>query len=130
VWVDGVEKGKTPLSVKATPGGHRIVITRPGFRMLREVADTADGATLQRTLSTASANFGGPISLSVLCQTKGKYPVFIDGRDTGILCPADGIKVPPGNHLIGVFVIPQNKIWSFEREILDNPPEQRVIFSY
>ncbi len=130
IWVDGVDKGKSPQAMKGMAGVHRVVLTKPGFRMLRETVDVSEGGFLQRTLPPASANFGGNITLSVLCQTKSQYPVFVDGRDTGILCPAEGLKITPGNHLIGVFVIPQNKIWSFEREILDGPAPQRVSFSY
>ncbi len=130
VWVDGVEKGTSPLTVKIPTGAHRVVLTKPGFKMLREATDTAESGALSRTMPPASPNFGGNIVLDVLCQTRAKYPVFVDGRDTGVLCPAEGLKVPPGNHLIGVFVIPQNKIWSFEREIPDGPAPQRVIFSY
>lgn len=130
VWIDGEEKGRTPLSITTKPGGHRIVIVKSGFKMLREVADTTESATLKRTLAAANANFNGQVALKVQCKTEGKYPVFIDGRDTGILCPAEGLMIQEGQRLIGVFVIPQNKLWNFEREILQGAKSHRVMFNY
>ncbi|MDX2023920.1 MAG: serine/threonine-protein kinase [Deltaproteobacteria bacterium] len=130
IWVDGQEKGKTPLTVQTAPGAHRVVIVKPGFKMLREVTDTAEGLTIKRTLPPANINFGGNVMLKVECKTTGKYPVFIDGKDTGLLCPIEGVKVPDGNRLIGVYVIPDNKIWSFEREVNAGTKAHRVVFSY
>lgn len=130
IWVDGQEKGKTPVTVQTAPGAHRVVIVKPGFKMLREVTDTAEGLTIKRTLPPANINFGGNVVLKVDCKTAGKYPVFIDGKDTGLLCPIEGVKVPDGNRLIGVYVIPDNKIWSFEREVTAGTKAHRVVFSY
>jgi serine/threonine protein kinase len=130
IWVDGQEKGKTPLTVQTAPGTHRIVIVKPGFKMLREVTDTNEGLTIKRTLPPANINFGGNVVLKVECKTAGKYPVFIDGKDTGLLCPIEALKVPDGNRLIGLYVIPDNKIWSFEREVTAASKVHRVVFSY
>jgi hypothetical protein len=130
VWIDGEEKGKTPMTLKTTPGAHRLVMTKPGFRMLREVADTSEGLTIKRTLPAASINMGGTVVLQVDCDTKGKFPVFVDGKDTGLLCPVDNLKIPAGNRLIGVYVVPQNKIWSFEREVVAGSKPHKVVFSY
>jgi len=130
IWIDGIEKGKTPLTAQTTPGTHRIVIVKPGFKMLREVTDTNEGLTIKRTLPPANINFGGNVVLKVECKTSGKYPVFIDGKDTGLLCPIESLKVPDGNRLIGLYVIPDNKIWSFEREVSAANKVHRVVFSY
>ncbi|MDZ4695783.1 MAG: protein kinase [Deltaproteobacteria bacterium] len=130
VWLDGVEKGKTPVVLQTNPDTHRLVITKPGFKMLRQVADTSEGLTMKRTLPPANINFGGTVSLQVSCTTEGKYPVFIDGRDTGLLCPVENLMVPEGNRLIGLYVIPQNKVWSFEREIMKGSQSHKVIFNY
>jgi eukaryotic-like serine/threonine-protein kinase len=130
VWLDGVEKGKTPVVLQTNPDTHRLVITKPGFKMLRQVADTSEGLTMKRTLPPANINFGGTVLLQVSCTTEGKYPVFIDGRDTGLLCPVENLMVPEGNRLIGLYVIPQNKVWSFEREIMKGSQSHKVIFNY
>jgi len=130
VWIDGVERGRTPLKLQTAPGSHRIVMTKPGFKMLREVADTSEGLSLKRSLPPANINFGGRVRLRVDCKTEGKFPVFIDGKDTGLLCPLEDILIPEGNRLIGLYVIPQNKIWSFERDVLPGSRTHRVVFSY
>lgn len=130
IWIDGQEKGKTPVTVSTAPGAHRVVIVKPGFKMLREVTDTTEGLTIKRTLPPANINFGGNVVLKVDCKTAGKYPVFIDGKDTGLLCPIESLKVPSGNRLIGLYVIPDNKIWSFEREVTAGAKAHRVVFSY
>lgn len=130
IWVDGKERGRTPLTIQTTPGAHRIVIVKPGFKMLREVTDTSEGLTIKRTLPPANINFGGNVVLKVECKTPGKYPVFVDGKDTGLLCPIETLKIPGGNRLIGLYVIPDNKIWSFEREVVAGTKAHRVVFSY
>ena len=129
VWLDGVEKGKTPLVIQTNPDTHRLIITKPGFKMLRQVVDTSEGLTMTRTLPPANINFGGTVLLQVSCATEGKYPVFVDGRDTGLLCPVDNLMVPEGNRLVGIYVIPHNKLWSFEREILKGSQSHKVIFN-
>ena len=118
------------MTVQTKPGGHKVVITKPGFKMQREIADTTDGEILNRTLSPASSNFGGTAALRVQCKTADKYPIFIDGRDTGLLCPVDDLLIPEGNRLVGLFVIPQNKLWSFEREIVPGTKQHKVTFNY
>ena len=37
------------------------------------------------------------------------------GGDSGELCPASDLRIEPGRHSIGPFVIPQNRIWAFKR---------------
>lgn len=129
VWVDGVQKDKTPLTVITTPGSHRVVVTLPGYRMLRDVVDASKGVLWEREMSTAPRLDDGRVPVTVTCQSSNKYPVFVDGKDSGELCPASSIRLEPGRHSIGVFVIPQNRIWAFDREIQVNRPH-RVQFNY
>ncbi len=128
VWVDGIEKGHSPIAITTEPGAHRLVITLPGYRMLRDVVATANGVHFERELLPAPAQTGS-VPLTVGCTTEDKYPVFVDGRDVGALCPTSSLGVEPGRHVIGIFVIPQNRSWTFEREIQAGRPH-RVQFSY
>ncbi len=130
VWIDGVEIGRSPLHTTTAPEGHRVVLVLPGFRTHRELADTRAGIVIQRELAPVIPRVVGPITLTVHCRTEGKFPVFVDGKDTGLVCPADGLKIDPGTRMIGLFVIPQNKIWSFERDVGPNLPTYRVVFDY
>jgi hypothetical protein len=129
VWVDGVEKGRSPLAIDTQPGSHRLVITMPGYRMLRDAVSTHNGAHIERDLLPVPRVARGGVPLTVVCATQNKYPVFIDGQDTGMLCPLQDVEIDPGRHVIGIFVIPQNRIWTFQREVQAGRPH-RVQFNY
>ena len=129
VWLDGVQKDKTPLTLATTPDSHRLVVTLTGYRMLRDAVDTSKGALWERDMLAAPRLDGGRVSLTVTCATEARYPIFVDGRDSGELCPASDLRIEPGRHSIGLFVIPQNRIWTFDREVQLNRPH-RVQFNY
>lgn len=129
VWLDGQEAGSAPSTMLTQPGSHRLVITAPGYRMLRDVVDTSHGAVFEREMAPAAFPLTGSVGVNVACATEGKYPVLIDGKEIGAFCPIAGVRLDPGKHLVGVFVIPQNRIWTLEREIVAEHPH-RVQFSY
>ena len=129
VWIDGVESGTVPNTILTKPGAHRIVITAPGYRMLRDVVDTTHGALVEREMVPAAFPVSGAVGVNVACATEGKYPVFIDGKEIGALCPIAGVRLDPGKHMVGIFVIPQNSIWTLDREIIAERPH-RVQFNY
>ena len=129
IWVDGVRRQKTPATLITTPGSHRLVVTLPGYRMLRDVVDTTKGVVWEREMFVAPRLDSGRVPLNVSCSTEAVYPVFVDGRDSGELCPASDLRIEPGRHSIGLFVIPQNRIWAFEREVQLNRPH-RIQFNY
>jgi hypothetical protein len=129
VWLDGVQKGRTPLTLATTPDSHRLVVTLPGYRMLRDVVDTSKGVLWEREMLVAPRLDTGRVPLTVTCSTESRYPVFVDGRDSGELCPASDLRIEPGRHSVGLFVIPQNRIWTFDREVQLNRPH-RVQFNY
>jgi serine/threonine protein kinase len=129
IWLDGKEAGTTPTTILTEPGAHRLVITATGYRMLRDVVDTSNGAIFEREMVAAAFPMTGSVGLNVGCTTEGKYPVFIDGREIGALCPIAGIRLEPGKHMVGLFVIPQNRLWTLDREIQPDRPH-RVQFNY
>lgn len=129
VWLDGKEVGSTPSTLLTQPGVHRLVITAAGYRMLRDVIDTSKGALFEREMVPAIFPLTGSVGLNVACTTEGKYPVFIDGREIGAFCPIAGVRLDPGKHMVGVFVIPENRIWTLDREVVAERPH-RVQFNY
>jgi serine/threonine protein kinase len=129
VWIDGQESGSAPNTMLTKPGVHRIVVVAPGYRMLRDVVDTTRGVVIERQLAPAVFPLTGAVGVNVACTTEGKYPVFIDGREIGALCPIAGVRLDPGKHMVGVFVIPQDRIWTFDRDIVEGKPH-RVQFNY
>jgi len=129
VWLDGAKNQRTPFTITTTPGSHRLVVTMTGYRMLRDVVDTSKGLLWEREMFVAPRLDNGQVPLSVTCATEAAYPVFVDGKDSGELCPASDLRIDPGRHSIGVYVIPQNRIWTFDREVQINRPH-RVQFNY
>jgi Protein kinase domain/PEGA domain len=129
VWLDGREVGTAPSTMLTEPGAHRLVLTAPGYRMLRDVIDTSNGMVFEREMVAAAFPLTGSVGLNVGCATEGKYPVLVDGREIGALCPIAGIRLDPGKHMVGIFVIPQNRIWTFDRDIVAEHPH-RVQFNY
>jgi serine/threonine protein kinase len=129
VWVDGKEAGTAPMTMLTEPGSHRVVVTAPGYRMLRDVLDTTNGAIFEREMMPAIFPLTGSVGVNVACMTEGKHPVLVDGKEIGALCPISGIRLDPGKHMVGVFVIAENRIWTQEREIQPDRPH-RVQFNY
>lgn len=129
IWLDGTERGTSPMTLRTDPGVHRLVVIAMGYRMLRDVVDTQRGLIFNRTMAPAVFPMEGSVSLSIGCNTSGKYPVFVDGREIGVLCPIAGIRLEPGKHMAGIFVIPQDRMWTIEREILPDQP-QRILFNH
>jgi serine/threonine protein kinase len=129
VWIDGQESGSSPSTMITEPGAHRVVVTSPGYRMLRDVVDTTKGAVFEREMVPAVFPLTGSVGINVSCTTEGKYPVIVDGKEIGALCPIAGVRLDPGKHTIGIFVIPENRIWTQDREVLPDRPH-RVQFSY
>lgn len=129
VWLDGKEAGSSPSTMITEPGAHRLVITAPGYRMLRDVVDTTNGAVFEREMVPAIFPLTGSVGLNVACATEGKYPVVVDGKEIGSLCPIAGVRLDPGKHMVGIFVIPENRIFTQDREIIAERPH-RVQFTY
>ena len=129
VWIDGQEVGNSPATMITAPGAHRVVITASGYRMLRDVIDTTNGAIFEREMVPAIFPLTGSVGVNVGCNTEGKYPVVIDGKEIGALCPIAGVRLDPGRHMVGVFVIPENRIFTQDREIVADRPH-RVQFTY
>lgn len=103
VWVDGVLRGKTPVDLDIGDGGHRVVVLKEGYRMKKDVYDTTEGTWVRLELQPVPM-FPGNAFVSVRCQGNDHLPISIDDEETGRLCPAAMIPVPPGPHKVGVFV--------------------------
>jgi hypothetical protein len=110
VWVDGVWKGKTPLDLLAGAGGKELVLVAAGHHFFRESFDAREGTIIRRALDPVVGPVRGDAFLNVVCRTEGKYPVFIDEVETGLLCPASHVPVAAGTHRVGVFVPAERKL--------------------
>jgi hypothetical protein len=128
VWLDGAEKGLTPTQVDTQPGTHKVVLVLPGYALQGHIVDTRASSLLSATLPRVTAvAANGSVRVDVVCRTVGKYPVFIDEQDTGQPCPAHGLRLTPGPHVFGVFVIPRDQIMRFSGEVRADQPQPVAI---
>lgn len=110
VWINGAERGATPLTLQLKPRISRIAVVRAGYVSIREPLDPASIAgEWSRALTPAPIPKWGRAGLAVSCTTAGKYPIIIDGNETGLLCPADHLALPAGPHEIAIFLPWRNR---------------------
>jgi serine/threonine-protein kinase len=90
VYLDGAPIGETPISIDGSPDKHRLAVILPGHEL--HIADIPGGGDLAVELEevTPTAGAGG---IKVRCDNKNRYYVFVDGNDTGMLCPTERIGV-------------------------------------
>ena len=126
VWVEGVWKGHTPLDVLVGPGGKRLVLVAAGYHLFRTSFEAGEGSIIRVALAPAAGPIRGDAFLNVVCHTAGRYPVFIDDVETGLLCPASHVPVPAGTHRVGVFVPAERKLIAAEITVAAGPKPVEV----
>ncbi len=104
IWLGGNELGRTPLATTVPAGSGELLIVRAGHRTVKLPIEASEGLRIERKLVAASAPAGGSALVKVLCRTQGKYPIIIDGAETGLLCPVAQIALPPGPHEIAIYI--------------------------
>ena len=129
VWVDGALKGKTFADIVVGGGRHRIVLFVPGHRMFRDVIDTGPGAIIRRTLVPIAPPMRGDGFIRVECETMGRFPIFLDEQETGLLCPTRQLPTSPGKHMVGIFVPGQGHAVSVEVTVEAGPRPAFARFS-
>jgi hypothetical protein len=110
VWIDGEERGKTPCTVKLTPGSARLALVRAGHLTSQLTIEVSEGAKIDAILKPVEPPTTGEARFRAECKTQGKLPVVVDGKETGILCPYSKMRVEPGTHTIGVLVPATGKV--------------------
>jgi hypothetical protein len=115
VWIDGEERCKTPCTVKLKPGSARLALMHAGYLSSQSSIDVRDGAKVDVTLQSVAPPMEGEARFRAECKTEGKFPIVVDGKETGVLCPYSKMRVEPGSHTIGVLVPSTGKV--HEKEI-------------
>jgi serine/threonine protein kinase len=126
VWVDGEERCKSPCQVKLKTGRSRVLLVRPGYVSYPMDLDVREGAKLEATLKQAVAPMTGEARFRADCQTTGKFPIVVDGIETGVLCPFTKLRVEPGRHTIGLLIPATGKV--HEKEVTLSPGVRSVAF--
>jgi len=114
VWVEGAWKGNTPLDLMVGGGAKRLVLVAAGYHMLRTTVDAGEGVLIRLALEPVAGPVRGDAFLNVVCRTSGRYPLFIDDVETGLLCPAHLVPVAAGTHRVGAFVPAERKLEAVE----------------
>ena len=126
VWINGEERGATPCAVDVKAGSARVVLVHAGYLSSQSTIEVAAGAKLEETLKPVEPPMTGEARFRAECQTTGKLPIVVDGKETGILCPYSKMRVEPGNHTIGVLVPATGKI--HQKEITLSAGVRSVVF--
>ncbi len=100
IWFAGRERAKTPAELPLPPSA-ALTLVRPGFQMARITLSGASPVDL--TLSPTVAPAFGQATLRIMCRTRGRFPVLVDGSEVGLLCPIERLGLRPGAHEIAIF---------------------------
>lgn len=114
VWINGEERGTTPCSVKVPRGSATVTLVKAGHLSSTSTFEAADGRAVEQTLQAVDPPLTGDARFRAECRTTGKFPIVVDGRETGILCPNSKLRVDPGAHSIGVLVPATGKVHAKE----------------
>ncbi len=104
IWINGGERGITPAAIELKERHRSLVLVLAGYQRLEATLDH-DTLTAQRswTLQPAMPPVAGHATVSVKCAKQGKYPIAVDGIETGLLCPAE-LALAPGAYEVSVYV--------------------------
>jgi eukaryotic-like serine/threonine-protein kinase len=100
VYLDGSLQGQTPLTLDATADQHTLAVIQPGHRLF--TAEIKGHGTVDVTLEEVAPP-GGEGGIKIRCRNKNRYYVFLDGNDSGQLCPTERIGVDVGEHVIEIY---------------------------
>jgi hypothetical protein len=134
VFVDGVERGLSPLAVDLPAGVHRVVFLAEGRRLARETVDVSDaGRRLRAQLAPAvlPPELAGDAGLVVTCQSRD-LRLFVDGIDTGASCPnQERLALVPGRHQLGLYLPVEDETVAVQKEVtLKSERTRRIYLRY
>jgi hypothetical protein len=127
VWINGKERGNTPLQVKIPSGPARVVMILAGHGLAAADMTASEGAKLTKQLTAIDPPLEGEARFRAECTTQGKLPIVIDGKETGVLCPFSKLRVDPGVHKIGLFVPALGAV--HEKEVTLHPGVRSIVFA-
>jgi hypothetical protein len=123
VFVDGKEVGKSPVSLAAGGGRREVAAFAPGRRLYTA---TIDGSGRHQATLAAAPSWGGAGGIKVRCKTARRYYVFVDGKDTGQLCPTERIGLKMGKHTVEIYDPITRSRRSFPADVVDTGHSLKV----
>ena len=74
-----------------------------GQRLVTQQTGPA-GQIVKRVLDPIEPPARGDAHVDIECQSEGRFPIMIDGLETGLLCPARMVPIASGHRKIAVFI--------------------------
>ncbi len=99
VYVDGTNKGKTPVTLPAASDTFTVSLFAEGYALY---SGKLAGTSKHTIELTKAPRFGGVGGIKVRCNEKKRYYILVDGRQTGQLCPTERLGVPIGVHTVEI----------------------------
>ncbi|MCG8422181.1 MAG: protein kinase [Proteobacteria bacterium] len=123
VYLDGSRQGETPLTLDATADRHRLALILPGHKLY--TAEIEGHGEIEIKLEPVTLP-EGPGGIKVRCRKKNRYYVFVDGIDTGQLCPSERIGVGIGMHIVEIYDPINDSRRQFKANVEDTHRSLRV----
>jgi hypothetical protein len=102
------------------------VQVRPGYLTSQSTLDIREGAAVDEKLKAVEPPMTGEARFRAECQTQGKLPIVVDGKETGVLCPFSKLRVEPGAHTIGLLIPATGKV--HQKEVTLSAGVRSVVF--
>lgn len=99
VYVDGTNKGKTPVTLPSANDTFTISLFAEGFALYTGKLSGTGKHVVKLQKAERFAGVGG---IKVRCNETKRYYVLVDGRQTGQLCPTERLGVPLGVHQVEI----------------------------
>jgi serine/threonine protein kinase len=115
VLFDGIDKGRSPQTLKWPGGTHKLVIVAEGHKLLRREVTAAGTLELKLDPAHLPEDVQGPAMVKIACKTEGKLRILVDGHDSGMGCPSEELGLSPGKHTLS-FVDPAEPASAKARE--------------
>ena len=127
VWINGKERGRTPLQARIASGPAKVVLVLAGHASAVVDVTAREGAQVSKELLAVAPPMTGDARFRAECTTQGKLPIVVDGKETGVLCPFTKLRVDPGVHKIGLFVPALGQV--HEKEVTLHPGVRSIVFA-
>ncbi|HJX63312.1 MAG TPA: protein kinase [Polyangia bacterium] len=127
VWINGKERGRTPLQVKLQSGPAHVVLVLAGHASATVDVTAGEGTQVSKELLAVAPPLTGDARFRAECTTQGKLPIVVDGKETGVLCPFSKLRVDPGVHKIGLFVPALGQV--HEKEVTLHSGVRSIVFA-
>ena len=123
IYLDGARLGQTPHTLAASSAKHQMALLMPEYSLFTGEIDGAGTVKIELTATIPSSGRGG---IKVRCKKENHYRVFLDGIDTGQLCPTERLGVNLGHHSVEIYDPSDDSRRAFEVDVNDTKRSVRV----